>query len=96
MLREIRSKGVAVVLLSQGIEEFNQPTFDFSSMCENAVLLEIKDRMNLKPMSKFLGFSESETKVLSQSMGKIKKGLAVANVKEFKRGELFEVEQYWK
>ena len=38
ILREIRSKGVAVVLLSQGIEEFNQPTFDFSSMCANAVL----------------------------------------------------------
>ena len=96
MLREIRSKGVAVVLLSQGIEEFNQPTFDFSSMCENAVLLEIKDRLNLKPMSKFLGFGEAETRLLSQSMGKIQKGQAVANVKEFRRGELFEVEQYWK
>jgi DNA sulfur modification protein DndE len=95
ILREIRSKGVAVVLLSQGIEEFNQPTFDFSSMCENAVLLEIKDRTNLKPMSRFLGFSDAETRVLGQSMGKIQKGQAVANVKEFKRGELFEVEQYW-
>lgn len=89
MLREIHSKGVAVVLLPQGIEEFNQPMFDFSSMCENSVLLEIKDRMNSKLISKFLGFSEAETKVLSQSMGKIKKGQAVANVKEFKRGELF-------
>lgn len=95
MLREIRSKGVAVVLLSQGIEEFNQPTFDFSSMCENAVLLEIKDRLNLKSMSRFLGFSEAETRLLGQSMSKIKKGLAVSNVKEFKRGELFEAEQYW-
>ena len=95
ILREIRSKGVAVVLLSQGIEEFNQPTFDFSSMCENAVLLDIKDRTNLKPMSRFLGFSEAETRLLSQSMGKIQKGQAVANVREFKRGELFEVEQYW-
>ena len=95
ILREIRSKGVAVVLLSQGIEEFNQPTFDFSSMCENAVLLEIKDRTNLKPMSRFLGFSEVETRLLGQSMGKIQKGQALANVKEFKRGELFEVEQYW-
>jgi DNA sulfur modification protein DndE len=95
ILREIRSKGVAVVLLSQGIEEFNQPTFDFSSLCANAVLLEIKDRLNLKPMSRFLGFSEAETRLLSQSMGKIQKGQAVANVKEFKRGELFEVEQYW-
>ena len=85
-----------MMLFSQGVEEFNQPTFDFSNMCENAVLLEVQDRMNLKPMSKFLGFSEAETSVLNQSMGNIKNGLAVANVKEFKRGELFEVEQYWK
>lgn len=96
ILREIRSKGVAVVLLSQGIEEFNQPSFDFSSMCANAVLMEIKDKLNLKPMSRFLGFGEAETRLLGQSMGKIEKGQAVANLKEFKRGELFEVEQYWK
>ncbi len=96
MLREIRSKGVAVVLLSQGIEEFNQPTFDFSSLCENTVLLEIKDRMNTKAMAKFLGFNEAEARLLGSSMGKIQKGQAVANVKEFRRGELFEVEQYWK
>jgi DNA sulfur modification protein DndE len=95
ILREIRSKGVAVVLLSQGIEEFNQPTFDFSSMCANAVLLEINDRLNLKPMSRFLGLGDAETRLLGQSMSKIQKGQAVTNVKEFKRGELFEVEQYW-
>ncbi len=37
-------KGVSVVLLSQGIEEFNQPTFDFSSMCEISFLLNVKDK----------------------------------------------------
>jgi len=94
-LREICSKGVAVVLLSQGIEGFNQPTFDFSSMCANAVLLEINDRLNLKPISHFLCLGDAETHLLGQSMSKIQKGQAVANVKEFKRGELFEAEQYW-
>jgi len=96
MLREIRSKGVAVMLLSQGIEEFNQPTFDFSSECANAVLLELKDRQNLKPMAKFLGYNDAETRLLGQSMSKIQKGQAVTNAKEFKKGELFAVEQYWK
>jgi DNA sulfur modification protein DndE len=95
MLREIHSKGVVVVLLSQGIEEFNQPSFNFSSMCANAVLLEINDRLDLKPISRFLGLGEAETSLLGQSMSKIQKGQAVTNVKEFKRGELFEVEQYW-
>lgn len=96
MLREIRLKGVAIVLLSQDIEEFNQHLFDFSNMCENAVLLEINDCLNFKPMSKFLGFNDAETQLLGQSMSKIKKGQAVANVKEFENGKLFEVEQYWK
>ncbi|MBO2012582.1 DndE family protein [Hymenobacter negativus] len=94
MLRETRSKGVAAVLLSQGIEEFNQSTFDFSSMCANAVLLDVNDLLNLKPMSRFLGLGDSEANLLGQSMSKIQKGQAVANVEEFKRGELFEVEQY--
>jgi DNA sulfur modification protein DndE len=38
LLREVRSQGVAVMLVSQGIEEFNQPTFDFSEMCQSAFL----------------------------------------------------------
>lgn len=96
ILREIRSKGVVVVLLSQGIEEFNQPSFDFSSMCENAVLLNIKDKTNMKIMNRFLGFSDSESFVLAKSMSNIEKGQAVTNLKEFKKGELFEVSQFWK
>jgi DNA sulfur modification protein DndE len=95
MLREIRSKGVVVMLVSQGIEEFNQPSFDFSSECENAFLLNIKDK-NLKTMQRFLGLSEREGTVLARSMERIEKGQAVSNLKEFSRGELFEVGQFWK
>ena len=88
MLREIRSKGVMVVLLSQGIEEFNQPSFDFSSMCENAFLLNIKDKTNTNQMKRFLGFGDKEGLTLVQSMNKIQKGQAVTNLNEFQRGEL--------
>lgn len=96
-LREIRSKGVIVVLLSQGIEEFNQPGFDFSSMCENAFLLDIKDK-NPKQMTRFLGLSDRDGVKLNNSMERIQKGQAVSNLKdsEFKKGELFVVKQYWK
>lgn len=96
ILREIRSKGVSVVLLSQGIEEFNQPSFDFSSMCETAFLMNIKDKTNSKMMLKFLGMSEKEGTTLARNMEKIQKGQAVSNLKEFKKGELFEVGQFWK
>jgi DNA sulfur modification protein DndE len=96
ILREIRSKGVSVILLSQGIEEFNQPSFDFSSMCETAFLMDIKDKTNLRMMSKFLGLGEKENNLLARNMENIQKGQAVSNLKEFKKAELFEVGQFWK
>ncbi|MDR3697687.1 DndE family protein [Mucilaginibacter sp.] len=89
ILREIRSKGVAVVLLSQGIEEFNQPSFDFSSMCETAFLFEIKDKTNLKLMAKFMGLGEKDSSRLKISMEKLHRYQIVSNLKEYKIGELF-------
>ncbi|MGQ2982974.1 helicase HerA-like domain-containing protein [Flavobacterium sp.] len=89
ILREIRSKGVSVILLSQGIEEFNQPSFDFSSMCETAFLFDIKDKTNLKMIQKFMGVGERDALKLKSSMEKIQKYQLVSNLKEFKVGELF-------
>lgn len=94
ILREIRSKGVSLVLLSQGIEEYNQSNFDFSSMCEMAFLLEIKDK-NTKVIEKFLGMSGKNSHTISKSMEKIEKGQAISNIKEFKPAERFKVRQYW-
>lgn len=95
ILREIRSKGVSVMLLSQGIEEFNQPTFDFSSMCEMSFLLDIKDKNNSKSINKFLGLSDKDGVKASRSLEKIKKGEAITNIKEFTKGELFEIDQFY-
>lgn len=89
ILREIRSQGVSVVLLSQGIEEFNQQSFDFSSMCETAFLFDIKDKVNLKLMQKFMGIGDKDAQKLKSSMEKIQRYQLVSNLKEFKVGELF-------
>ncbi len=94
ILREIRSKGVSVVLLSQGIEEFNQPSFDFSSMCEIAFLLNIKNKGNLKMINKFLGISEKESMKVKKSMENIENGQAISNMKEFEAGNLFTLNQF--
>jgi len=94
MLREIRSKGVSVVLLSQGIDEYNQSDFDFSTMCEIAFLLDIKDK-NQKVMEKFLGLSGENSKKIARSMEKIAKGQALSNIKEFETAKLFKVKQFW-
>lgn len=95
ILREIRSKGVSVVLLSQGIEEFNQPSFDFSSMCEISFLMNVKDKNNTKAINKFLGFSEKDGLKAYRGLEKIQKGQAVSNMKEFSKGELFEIKQFY-
>ena len=89
ILREIRSKGVSVVLLSQGIEEFNQPSFDFSSMCETAFLFDIKDKTNLRMMEKFLGIGDKHSNKLKTSMENIQKYQLISNLKEYKVAELF-------
>lgn len=94
MLREIRSKGVSVVLLSQGIDEYNQSDFDFSTMCEIAFLFDIKDK-NQKVMEKFLGLSGVHSKNIARSMEKIEKGQAISNIKEYDKAKLFKVNQFW-
>jgi DNA sulfur modification protein DndE len=94
ILREIRSKGVSVVLLSQGIEEFNQPSFDFSTMCEIVFLLDIKDKTNYRVINKFMGFSDKDGVKALRSLEKIEKGQAISNIKEFDRGELFFLNQF--
>jgi DNA sulfur modification protein DndE len=63
MLREIRPQGVSVILLSQGIEKFNQPSFDFSTICNLAFLLKIKD-INLKQLQNFLDTIKSLSIIL--------------------------------
>lgn len=82
-----------MVLLSQGIDEYNQPNFDFSSMCEIAFLLDIKDK-NIKSMEKFLGMSGDGSKKIARSMEKIQAGQAISNIKEYNKGDLFEIKQF--
>lgn len=93
MLREMRSKGVAIVLLSQGIEEFNQKGFDFSSLCNISFLLDINDKNNTPAMEKFLGLTKPNNIV--HSMSKISRGQAISNIKEFTPAKLFIINQYW-
>lgn len=96
LLRKIRSYGVSVVLLSQGISEYNQGTFDFSQECETAFLLSINDLANSKAINKFLGLSEKDGAKGMRNIEKLENGLAVSNIKEYPKTEIFEIVQYWK
>jgi DNA sulfur modification protein DndE len=82
MLREIRSKGVSIILLSQGIEEFMQDNFDFSSMCENIFLFDIKSKSNLKMIQKFMGIGEKKMTKYKDLFEKISRFEVLSNLKE--------------
>ena len=94
ILREIRSKGVSVMLVSQGIKEFDQNTFDFSSMCSTAFLLDVNDK-NSRLTKKFLGLSDADISKVARNLEKIETAQAVTNIKEVKKGELIQLAQLW-
>ena len=86
----------SIVLLSQGISEYNQGNFDFSQECETAFLLPINDLNNTKAINKFLGLSEKDGSRTMRNLEKLDNGQCVSNIKELQKGDLFEVVQYWK
>ncbi len=96
ILEQIRSKGVGVILLAQNIEEFQQPSFNFTSLCEIAFLLKINDIRNTKMIARFLGLSDREIPLVARSLEKMEPGMGVSNLKEFKRGELLKINQYFR
>ena len=96
ILRKIRSYGVSVFLLSQGIKEYSQGTFDFSQECKTSFLLPISDLDNVKSINTFLGLTEKESQRAIRNIEQLSKGLAISNMEDFPKGEIFEVAQYWK
>lgn len=97
ILRKIRSYGVSVFLLSQGIKEYDQGTFDFSQECSTAFLLPINDKKNTKAINKFLGLSEKESIKAIRNLEELESGsgYAISNMKEFPRAEIFSIVKYW-
>ena len=92
----MRSYGVSVFLLSQGISEYNTPNFDFSQECETAFLLPINDMANTKAINKFLGLTPKDGTTALRNLEKLGNGQAISNVKEYPRTSVFEVVQYYK
>ena len=96
ILEQIRSKGVSVILLAQNIDEFDQPTFNFSSLCEIGFLLKIADLTTTKRIQKFLGLTDKEMNVAIRSLEKLEPGQAISNIREYRKGELFNISQFYK
>lgn len=91
LLRMVRSKGVVVVMLSQGAEDFKQKDFDFSSQVKIPICLNVKNK-DYRIIEAFLGTPSSKFK-LEQAKDNLSSGFGVINIKEPKR---FEIRQFWK
>lgn len=96
LLRQMRSYGVSVFLLSQGISEYNTANFDFSQECETAFLLPINDMQNTKAINKFLGLTQKDGNTAIRNIEKLGNSQAISNIKEYERTAVFDVVQYWK
>lgn len=63
LLRLVRSKGVMVILMTQGVEDYLQKDFDFNSQIDTSILLNIKDKNNNKHIQSFLGVDKGNTQL---------------------------------
>ncbi len=95
MLREIRSRGVSVFLLSQGIQEFAQPDFDLSSQSELTFLMDVNEKSDKRKVQRFLGLGSKELVKVMRSLEELQEGEAVARVKGIEIGERFVPWKYW-
>lgn len=91
LLRVIRSKGVVIILMTQGIEDFKRSDFDFSSQIKIPICLNIKSK-DVKSLSGFLGTPSSQLK-LEKAASNLQNGKAIIN---FKEPTLIDVRQFYK
>lgn len=90
LLRMIRSKGVIVMMLSQGVAEFKQKEFDFSSQVKIPVLLNVQHK-DLKTAKSFLGTPKSEYS-MKEALRNLNAGKGVVN---FGGPSLIDINMFW-
>jgi len=91
LLRLLRSKGVIVIMLSQGVEDYKTKDFDFASQVKLPICLNIQNK-DPKLIKTFVGTPRSEHK-LNSEINKLKSGLGLINIDEPK---IIKLRQFWK
>ena len=71
ILREVRSKGVSLFMLSQGYEDFINKDMDFVSNCDTRLLLNINNKNDLKGINRFIGSGNNRQKSLQKALGNL-------------------------
>ncbi len=91
LLRLLRSKGVIIVMLSQGVEDYRTKDFDFASQVKLPICLNVQNK-DYKMLTSFLGTPSSKYK-LETEINKLESGKGLLNINEPK---IIELRQFWK
>lgn len=91
LLRLLRSKGVIVIMLSQGVEDYKTSDFDFASQVKLPICLNIQNK-DYKAITNFLGTPNSKYK-LDTEINKLNSGKGLINIGE---PQIIELRQWWK
>lgn len=91
LLRLLRSKGVVIVMLSQGVEDYKTADFDFASQVKLPICLNIQNK-DYKGISNFVGTPSSQYKLESE-IKKLTSGKGLINIKEPK---VIEIRQWFR
>lgn len=91
ILRILRSKGVVVIMLTQGVEDYKTKNFDFSSQVKIPVCLNINNK-DYKHIESFVGTPRSKQK-LQEAIGKLEPQKGITNIIE---PQVIRINQFWK
>ncbi len=91
LLRLMRSKGVIIVMLSQGVEDYRTKDFDFASQVKLPICLNVQNK-DYKSISHFVGTPSSKYK-LETAIQKLDSGKGLINVIE---PQIIELNQWWR
>jgi DNA sulfur modification protein DndE len=91
LLRLLRSKGVIVIMLSQGVEDYKTKEFDFASQVKLPICLNVQNK-DYKMISSFVGTPSSRYKLESE-LKKLESGKGLINIGEPK---IIEIRKWWK
>lgn len=90
LLRLLRSKGVIIILISQGVEDYKTKDFDFASQVKLPICLNVQNK-DYKSISNFVGTPTSKYK-LENEIKKLKSGFGLINLSEPK---ILKLRQFW-
>ena len=91
LLRLLRSKGVIIIMLTQGVEDYRTKDFDFASQVKLPICLNIQNK-EYNSIRNFVGSPSSKFQ-LEKEIRKLESGKGLINISE---PTTIELRQWWK